>query len=74
MGGGCRGREQGGIGETLTPSIALKALILFPTQFDDLISCYGKPVEWPNEIAYEIQECAISLVRFTGFPKQLIGS
>ena len=33
---------------------SLSTLIHFRTQSDDLISCYGKPVEGTNEIAYPL--------------------
>ena len=50
--------------------LPFKASILLHTQSDDPIRCDGKPVER----ASEIKGYAISLVRSTGFPWQLIGS
>ena len=49
---------------------SLKASIHFVTHSCGQISCYGKPVERTNEIISR----PISLVRFTGFPQQLIWS
>ena len=56
--------------EPLWTDPGLQALIHFRTQSDDPISCYGKPVERTNEIAYH----AKSLARSIGFLWQVIGS
>ena len=52
--------------EPLWTDPGLQALIHFRTQSDDPISCYGKPVERTNEIAYPL----ISLVHYTGLTQR----